>query len=88
MDSEHMLKTRIKPTLYEKLCSNSYAILNLEWEIFQEKINIYFFAILLVYDKSNQHKSIYTSYNVELASAKLSQSLLKMSLTDTVHIIV
>ena len=88
MDSEHMLKTRNKPTLYKKLCSNSYAVLNLEWEILQEQINIYFFSILLVYDKSYQHRSIYTSYNVELASTKLSQSLLKMPLTDTVHLIV
>ena len=30
-----------------------------------------FFAILLVYDKSDQHKIIYDSYNAELASTKI-----------------
>ena len=36
-----------------------------------------FFAISLVYDKSDQHRSIYDSYNTELVSTKIKSTTLE-----------
>ena len=70
MLSEHVLRTGIKPTLYQK----SFKLVTgtksrvVDFQTVNRKFS--FLAILLVYDKSDQHRSIYDSYNAELASTK------------------
>ena len=71
MLSEHALRTGIKPTPYQKSCKlvsgTESRIVNFQVENKQFS----FLAISLVYDKSDQHRSIYDSYNAELASTKI-----------------
>ena len=71
MLSGHVLRTGIKPTLYQKsfelVTGTESRIVNFQ------RANKYFFflSISLVYDKSDQYRSIYNSYNAELASTKM-----------------
>ena len=71
MLSEHVLRTRIKPTPYQK----SFELVNVtESRVVNFKAankQFSFLSISLVCDKSDQHRSIYDSSNVELASTKI-----------------
>ena len=71
MLSEHVLRTGIKPILYQK---SFELVTGTESRVvtFQAANKQFsFLSISLVYDKSDQHRSIYDSYNVELASTKM-----------------
>ena len=69
--SEHVLRTGIRATLYQKSfelvpCTDSQV------EEFQGSNKQFsFLAISLVYDKSDQHGSIYNSYNGKIASTMI-----------------
>ena len=77
MQSEHMLGTRIKPTPYQK----SFEILtdtgSRVVDFTGENKQFSFFTISVVYDKSDQHISIYDSHNTELGSIKIKSVILK-----------
>ena len=69
--SEHVLRTGIKLTPYQK----SFELINgtepiaVNFQAANKQFS--FLTISLVYDKSDQHRSIYDSYNFELASTKI-----------------
>ena len=71
MQSEHVLRTRIKPTPYQK----SFKLVtgtesqSVDFTRGNEQFSV--FSISLVYDNSNQYRSIYESYNAELVSTKI-----------------
>ena len=71
MQSEQVLRTGIKPTPYQK----SFELINgtesrvVDFTGANKQFS--FFAISLVYDKSDQHRNICNSYNAELASIKI-----------------
>ena len=69
--SEHVLRTGIKPTPYQKsfelIASTESRVVNFQGANKQFS----FLLISLVYDKSDQHRSICDSYNTELASTKI-----------------
>ena len=71
MLSEDVLRTGIKPTPYQKsfeiVSSTESRVVNFQTANKQFS----FLTISLVYDKSDQHKSIYDSNNVELANTKI-----------------
>ena len=87
IQSEHVLRTRIKRAPYQESFELVRGIESRVVDFTGANKQSCFSAVSLVYDKSNQHRSIYDSYNVELASTKLSHSLSKMPLTHTVHLI-
>ena len=68
--SEHVLRTGIKPTPYQKFFElvrgTESKVVNFQ----AANKQFSFLSILLVYDKSDQHRSIYNSYT-ELASTKM-----------------
>ena len=68
---EHMLRIGIKPTPYQKsfelVTSTEYRVVGFT----EANKQFSFFTISLVYDKSDQHRSTYDSYNTELASTKI-----------------
>ena len=71
MQSVHVLTKGIKPTSYQKLLE---LFRGTEFRVVYftgAQKQFFVFAISLVYDKSHQHRSIYDSYNVELASTKI-----------------
>ena len=71
MQSEHVLRTEIKPTPYQK----SFKLVtgtesqSVDFTRGNEQFSV--FSISLVYDNSNQYRSIYESYNAELVSTKI-----------------
>ena len=71
MLSEHVLGTGIKPTPYQKsfelVSGTESRIAN--FQVANKQFS--FLSISLVYDKSDQHRSIYDSYNAELARTKI-----------------
>ena len=71
MLSEHVLGTGIKPTPYQKsfelVSGTESRIVN--FQVANKQFS--FLSISLVYDKSDQHRSICDSYNAELASTKI-----------------
>ena len=71
MQSKDMLRTEIKPTPYQKLFELITGTESRVVDFTGANKQFSFFAISLVYDKSDQNKSIYHSYNVELASKKI-----------------
>ena len=75
MQSEHMLRIGIKPTPYQKsfelVTSTEYRVLQKQMCFTEANKQFSFFTISLVYDKSDQHRSTYGSYNTELASTKI-----------------
>ena len=77
MISEHVLRTGIKPTPYQKsfelVTSTQSGAVNFHGGNKQFS----FLGISLVYDKSDQHTSIYDSYNVELARTKIKSTKLE-----------
>ena len=71
MQSEYVLRTRIKPTPYQK---SFKLVTGTESQAMgftggNEQFSV--FTISLVYDNSNQHRRIYDSYNAELVSTKI-----------------
>ena len=85
MQSEHMLRTETKPTPYQNLVELVSGTESRVVDFTEANKQLTFFAISLVYDKSDQHRSIYGRYNAELAITKC---LSKVPLTQTVHLIV
>ena len=85
MQSEHMLRTETKPTPYQNLVELVSGTESRVVDFTEANKQLTFFAISLVYDKSDQHRSIYGRYNAELAITKC---LSKVPLTHTVHLIV
>ena len=71
MLSEHVVRTGIKPTPYQKsfelVSGTESRVINFQ----AANKQFSFLAISLVYDKSDEHRSIYDNYNVELASNKI-----------------
>ena len=69
--SEHVLRMGIKPTLYQKsfelVSGTESRVVNFQ----AANKQFSFLAMTSVYDKSDQYRSIYDSYNVELASTKI-----------------
>ena len=71
MLSERVLRTGIKPTLYQKsfelVVGTESRVVNLQ----AANKQFSFLTISLVYGRSDQHRSVYDSYNTELASTKI-----------------
>ena len=69
--SEHVLRTGIKPMLYQKsyklIAGTESKVIN--YQVANKQFS--FLSISLVYDSSDQHRRIYDSYNAELASTKI-----------------
>ena len=69
--SERVLRTAIKPTPYQKsfelLVGTESRVVNFQ----AANKQFAFLTILLVHDRSDQHRSAYDSYNKELASTKI-----------------
>ena len=80
--SEHILRMGIKPTPYQKLLKLVSGTESRIVDFTGANKKFSFFAISLVYNKSNKHRSIYDSYNAGLASAKLKSITLKKA-SDT-----
>ena len=68
---EHVLTTGIKPTPYQKLFKLVSGTESRTVDFTGANKKFSFFAISLVYDKSDQHRSIYDSYSAELVSTKI-----------------
>ena len=71
MQSEHMLRTETKPTPYQNLVELVSGTESRVVDFTEANKQLTFFAISLVYDKSDQHRSIYDRYNAELAITKV-----------------
>ena len=75
--SERVLRTAIKPTPYQKsfelLVGTESRVVNFQ----AANKQFAFLTILLVHDRSDQHRSAYDSYNKELASTKIKSVLLE-----------
>ena len=71
MQSEHVLRTEIKPTPYQKLFELVTSTECCIMDFTGANNQLSFFATSLVYDKSNQHRGMYNSYNTELVSTKI-----------------
>ena len=74
---EGVLRTRIKPTPYQKsfelvVGTESRAV---NFQAANEQFS--FLTILLVYDRNDQHRSVYDSYDMELASTKIKCAIRK-----------
>ena len=84
MLSERVLRTGIKPTPYQKsfelMVGTESRVLNFQ----ATNKQFSFLTISLVYDRSDQHRSVYDSYNTELASTKIESLQLEMRETHTV----
>ena len=74
---EHVLRMRIKPTPYQKSFELVTGTESRVVDFPAANKQFSFLAISLMYDKSNQHRSIYDSYNAELASSKIKSIKLK-----------
>ena len=70
MLSEHVLRTGIKPTPYQKSFKLVTGTESRVADFQTANRQVSFLAILLVYDKSDQHRTIYDSYNADLGSTK------------------
>ena len=71
LQSEHVLRTGIKPTPYQKSYELIVGTQSRVIDFTGENKQFSFFTILLVDDNSDQHRSIYDSYNVERASKNI-----------------
>ena len=71
MQSKHVLRTRIKPTPYQKLFELVRSIEFWVVDFTGANKQFSFFTVSLVYNKNNEHRNIYHIYNVELASTKI-----------------
>ena len=71
MQSKYVLRMRIKPTPYQKSFELVHGTESGVVDFTGANKQFSFFTISLVHNKSEQHRSIYNSYNVELASTKV-----------------
>ena len=71
LQSEHVLRTRIKPTPYQESYELIVGTQSRVIDFTGENKQFSFFTILLVDDNSDQHRSIYDSYNLERASKNI-----------------
>ena len=71
MSSEDVLRTGIKPTPYQKSFKLNSGTESRTVNFQAANKQFSFLSISLVYDKGDQHRSIYDSYNAELASPKI-----------------
>ena len=71
MISERVRRTRIKPTPYQKsferIAGTQSRVVNFQ----ASNKQFSFITISSVYNKNDQHRSVYDSYNTELESAKI-----------------
>ena len=72
LQSKRVLRTGIKPTPYQKSYEVNVGTQTNVVEFKGENKQFSFLEILLVYDKSEQHNSVYDSYNAELAATCIS----------------
>ena len=68
---KHVFRTGIKPTPYQKSFELVTGTESRLVDFTGANKQFSFSAISLVYDKSNQHRSIYDNYNTDLASTKI-----------------
>ena len=73
-----VLKTGIKKTPYQKSFKVNTGMQDCGVNFRGANRQFSFLKVSLVYDKSNPHKTIYNSYNIELASNRCSVATLKM----------
>ena len=71
MISEHVLRIGIKPPLYQEFFELVTGTQSREVNFQGANKQVSFLSISRVYDKSDQHRSIYDSYNAELANTKI-----------------
>ena len=71
LSSEHILRIRIRDTLYQKSFELVAGTESRVVELQGSNKQFSFLTISLVYDKSDQHRSIYDSYNGEVASTMI-----------------
>ena len=69
--TENVLRTGIKPTPYQKTYEINTGSQSHEIDFWDTNKKILFLRFSLVYDKSDQHRSIYDSYNLEVATKKI-----------------
>ena len=77
MLSEHVLRTGIKPTPYQKFFELDSGTESRVVNFQAANKQFSFLSISLVYEKSDQHRSIYDSYNIQLESTKIKWIKLK-----------
>ena len=77
------LRTGTRMTPYQQSFEINTGTQNINENFVSTNRQFAFLEVSLVYDKSDQHKTIYGSYNVEIAAAKL-QSL-KIENTSTTY---
>ena len=68
---KRVLRTGIKPTPYQKTCEVNTRAQSHVVEFKGANKQFSFIEISLVYDKSEQHNSVYDSYNIELAATRI-----------------
>ena len=71
LQSKRVLRTGIKPTPYQKTFEVNTGTQSHVLEFKGANKQFSFIEISLVYDKSEQHSSIYDSYNIELAATRI-----------------
>ena len=71
LSSEHILRIRIRDTLYQKSFELVADTESRVVELQGSNKQFSFLTVSLVYDKSDQHRSIYDSYNGEVASTMI-----------------
>ena len=80
--SDHVLRTGKKPALYQKSYQLNTGTQSYVLDFRRANKQLFFTGVPLVYEKSDQHKTIYDSCNIELASTKL-QSLKSENASNT-----
>ena len=71
LQSKRVLRTGIKPTPYQKSFEVNVGTQSHVVEFKGANKQFSFIKISLVYDKSEQHNSVYDSYNIELAATNI-----------------
>ena len=71
LQSKRVLRTGIKPTPYQKTFEVNTGTQSHVVEFKGANKQFSFIEISLVYDKSEQHNSVYDSYNIELAATRI-----------------
>ena len=83
MMSNNVLRTGIQPTPYQKSCEMVRGSQNRTVTFKASARQFSFLEFLLVYDSSEQHKSIYDCYNAEVATVQM--SLIKLENTSDIY---
>ena len=77
LKSEHVLRTAIKPTSYQKSYELELGTQSRVIDFTEANKQFNFFPISLVDDNSDQHRTIYNSYNVERARKDIKSIMLE-----------